>query len=656
MRRVYIILLLCCFNISQSGFSQSKYQPSKEIEEMLNQLHSATTEKEKLKAFVELAWMYRSVNTNIAKDYSDSTIILATKLKEYKSFWFGLNSKAEALRISGNLTEALKIHQLAFKLAETNHFTIKTAHSLNNIGLVLKRQRNPKEAIDYILKARNLYQSVHDTEGIITTSTNLGNCYYSLDDYKTSSKYHDEVISLSIPRKDYYSLGNAYTNLGHNYYYMGQKNKAKDSYYKGLEYREKYGGLSDLADSYSNYGYMVYEDGNYAEANNYFQKALAIDRHTGNKDRLLLVYKYISEMWVTKKDFESAYYYADSARIYKDSIINETNVSSLNEMSQKFDSEKKQLQIENLAKENTLKEKENSQQKLILIIVGIALIISVVLVFSVLKQYKEKKKANHIISEQKEVLEEKQKEIIDSITYAKHLQEAILPTEELIKEYLPQSFILYKPKDIVAGDFYWLEHKANLVFIAAADCTGHGVPGAMVSVVCSNALNRVVKEFNITDPGGILDKTRDLVLETFARSNKNVKDGMDISLCCINKTTKQIMWSGANNPLWYIENEELKEITADKQPIGKTENPKSFTTHSLSLKSGNYVYLFTDGYADQFGGPKGKKLKYKPFKELLIKNSNLSMNEQKLMLENAFNEWKGNLEQVDDICVIGIRI
>lgn len=655
MKRYYLTLLFLGI-LSISGIGQSKHEASKELEDMLNQLHSAKTEKEKLKAFVELAWMYRSVNTTIAKDYSDSTIRLATKLKEFKSCWFGLNSKAEALRISGNLTESLKFHQLALTLAETNHLTIKTAHSFNNIGLVLKRQENPKAAIEYIIKARDLYKSIHDTEGIITTSTNLGNCYYQLSDYETSNKYHNEVISLSEPINRFYSLGNAYTNLGHNYYYMNQKIKAKEYYYKGLLYREKYGDLSDLADSYSNYGYMIYEDGNYSLANEYFQKALTIDRHTGNKDRLLHVFKYISNMCLSKKDFESAYYYADSARIYKDSIINETNVSSLNEMSQKFDSEKKQLKIESLSTENSFKEKENKLQKVFLLVVGIALIISIILGVSVLKQYRDKKKANHIIIEQKEILEEKQKEIIDSITYAKHLQEAILPTEKIVKSFFPESFIFYKPKDIVAGDFYWLEHQEELIFIAAADCTGHGVPGAMVSVVCSNALNRVIKEFNITNPGAILDKTRELVLETFVRSDKDVKDGMDISLCCINSKTKQLLWSGANNPLWYIQNNEMKEITANKQSVGKTENPQSFITHQIQLQKGDSIYLFTDGFADQFGGPKGKKFKYKPFKELLLQNSNLTIEDQKQKLERAFNDWKLELEQVDDVCVIGIRI
>ncbi len=446
-------------------------------------------------------------------------------------------------------------------------------------------------------------------------------------------------------------------------------------------------------------------------------------------------------------------------------------------------------------------------------------------------------KANKMISAQKEeltkqkaVLEEKNKEILDSINYAKRLQEAILPPMSLIKQFFSDSFVLYKPKDIVAGDFYWmevahpqpfpkgkgvggaimkesnsyetadptsyellrefalknrnnptepelalwellkskklegykfrrqhiigqyiadfvclkkklvieidglihqmpdvkdsdesrtlwLEHKGysvirfkneevigytetvlgkisaklksmpdiaypqpfpkgreeshsskvlpigedlggagTIILIAAADCTGHGVPGALVSIVCSNALNRAVKEFHITEPGKILDKVRDLVLETFERSGSNVQDGMDISLCCINIKTNEALWSGANNSLWYFRNGVLNEVNADKQPIGKNDNPKPFTTHNLQLQKGDALYFFSDGYADQFGGPKGKKFKSGQMQELLIDNSAKPMEEQRTVLERTLNSWRGNLEQVDDIIVIGIRI
>jgi serine phosphatase RsbU (regulator of sigma subunit) len=266
------------------------------------------------------------------------------------------------------------------------------------------------------------------------------------------------------------------------------------------------------------------------------------------------------------------------------------------------------------------------------------------------------------IEKQKEVVEEKQKEIIDSINYAKRIQSAILAREEDIKQIYPDSFLLYKPKDIVAGDFYFFETTPTHVFYAAADCTGHGVPGALVSVVCSNALNRCVKEFGLTDPGQILDKTRELVVETFKKSGQEVKDGMDISLLVKELEKNIYSWAGANNPLWLIQtnpenNEvELLEIKANKQPIGLSEKPAPFTSHNLLLRKGDAVCLFTDGYADQFGGPEGKKFKYKPFKELLKNVYKISSSEQKVVLDTTIEEWKKGFEQIDDICVIGIRV
>lgn len=279
------------------------------------------------------------------------------------------------------------------------------------------------------------------------------------------------------------------------------------------------------------------------------------------------------------------------------------------------------------------------------------------------------------LNEQNLTLEEKQKEILDSIAYAKRLQEAILPSQSFVNKHLPESFMLYKPKDIVAGDFYWMHvfidetTNKEITLIAAADCTGHGVPGALVSVVCSNALNRTVTEFKIFEPAKILDKVRELVIETFERSDYDVKDGMDISMCSITKNDEEysIKWSGANNSLWYItpsfnsSNKEssitlLSEIKANKQPIGKTDNAKPFTQHQITLNKNDVIYLFTDGFADQFGGPKGKKLKSLAMKELLTSVSHKPMTTQKIEIETFFNNWKQDLEQVDDVCVIGIRL
>jgi serine phosphatase RsbU (regulator of sigma subunit) len=258
------------------------------------------------------------------------------------------------------------------------------------------------------------------------------------------------------------------------------------------------------------------------------------------------------------------------------------------------------------------------------------------------------------IQEQKEIVEEKSKEITDSIEYAKRIQSAILPPEKLVKEYLQESFILYKPKDIVAGDFYWFEQKDNMTMYAAADCTGHGVPGAMVSVVCNNSLNRSVREFGLTIPGKILTKTRELVIEEFEKSEEVVKDGMDIALCTIEGKT--LKYAGANNPLWLIRNGELLETKASKQPIGCYDNLEPYPTHTIELQKGDVIYTFSDGYADQFGGKKGKKFKAKALRELLLSIQDKSMEDQKIILDNAFENWKGDHDQVDDVCVIGVKV
>ena len=212
----------------------------------------------------------------------------------------------------------------------------------------------------------------------------------------------------------------------------------------------------------------------------------------------------------------------------------------------------------------------------------------------------------------------------------------------------------FKPKDIVAGDFYWVEQVGDTVLFAAADCTGHGVPGAMLSMLCNNALNRSVREYGITDPGKILDKTREIIIAEFEKSDEHVKDGMDISLCALNGN--KLLFASAYNLLWIIRNSDVIEIKGDRQPIGNSDNPQPFTTHSFELEKGDIFYIFSDGYVDQFGGKKGKKLKAKAFRELLLNMRDKPMDEQRENLDSAFESWRGELEQIDDVCVIGVKV
>lgn len=328
---------------------------------------------------------------------------------------------------------------------------------------------------------------------------------------------------------------------------------------------------------------------------------------------------------------------------------------------------------ERLAHEKELSKKQNV---IYLSVIGFIVLASSLLFF--IQANKRRKRLNSVlttkndlIKQQKEIVDEKNKSISDSINYARRLQSAILPTAEVIKGHLPNSFILYLPKDVVSGDFYWFHKKNNLTMIAAADCTGHGVPGALVSVVCSGALNRSVKEFGLTSPADILNKTRELVIDTFKSEDDKVEDGMDISLCVFDEKSKELSFAGANNPVWIIRKEGEKiiadseltegenilyEIKGDKQPIGHFDYGKDFSERVVALQENDAFYLFTDGYADQFGGEKNKKFKSAQLKKALLEMNTLNFEQQGEKLHTIFNNWKEGTEQIDDVCVIGFRI
>ncbi|MES2761199.1 MAG: SpoIIE family protein phosphatase [Bacteroidota bacterium] len=563
------------------------------------------------------------------------------------------------------------------------------------------------QALNYAKKSEELELQIADSSRISRGYVLRGAFYLDIKQYETA------IINFKIAEKRYKAVKD--TNaLGEVYFGIGNVYQEKKDFVNALKYYQLYndlveamhyegnnkfagkGGMADVYMIQKKYkeAFILHQ-----EAYEYYKKLNPL--LIGHYSRLLANDYYLSHdlkkaMMFANEALELAYklniaehiyrseklvYQIDSASgNYKDALIhyqkyltfkNKLNAEEVHKatVQEKFQNELTE-QKSSQDKKDAINAEENKKQAIVRNSFIVGFILLLLFALFIFRAYKNKQKANliitqqkaevekskHIIEEQKKEVDERQKEIIESITYAKRLQEAILPPQAFIDKHIPDNFILYKPKDLVAGDFYWAESINDLFFIAAADSTGHGVPGAMVSVVCSNALNRSVKEFNLTDTGKILDKTRELVLETFEKSLSEVKDGMDISLLCIDQKNKLVFWSGANNPLWYIQENELKEIKADKQPIGKTEYPKPFTTHSIDYKKDTIFYLFTDGFADQFGGPNGKKFKYKQFSDLLLKHTHLSQEEQSAIISNTFNNWKGSLEQVDDVCIIGVKI
>lgn len=308
------------------------------------------------------------------------------------------------------------------------------------------------------------------------------------------------------------------------------------------------------------------------------------------------------------------------------------------------------------------KDAEVSKQKTLKnsMLAGLALVLAFAVQFFRILQLK--KRDNKLLTKQKTELAQKNKEITDSIKAAKRLQKAILPSKEVIKRMFPESFVLYKPKDIVSGDFYWTVEKDRKSFIAAVDCTGHGVPGVTLSTLCYSILNSVVKTQGITEPAEILNESKKAIVSAFEESEEGeiIQDGMDIALCSVDHETNTFEYAGAFNSMYLARKnvEKMEEINADKMPVGfmKGKEGECFTNHDVELEKGDMIYIFSDGYQDQFGGPKNKKFSKKQFKNLLWDTKDKTVEEQKELIEKTLEQWQGKLEQIDDVLVIGIRI
>lgn len=593
--------------------------------------------------------------------------------------------------------EIIKICEMNLRVSDLKptqrFFKIKIAYAYTNLASYALSKANYAAAMNYLSKALKIEEQIKDKKGMANTTIVKGDVCEKAGEFDYAANHFKKAYEISLEIKDKETVANCLSRLGSLFYKNGGYDTALVYFLKAKIiydelHNDKFTGINERL------GFLYRKKLDYDKAMEYFKISLQSRESVRDTAGMSFDAQCIAHTLVLKKDFINALPYAKKAHDYaliekqpvlimhaantlrkvytnlnqpakalelyevyikaKDSVDSESNrkIVIKNHLQSEYEikTAKDSLRADEERKIATLEIEKQQTQKTGLYIGLVFVLIFAGIIFNRFR----------VTQKQKAVIENHQKDILDSITYAKRLQQAILPSESLIKQHLPDSFVLYKPKDIVAGDFYWLEKVGDLVLFAAADCTGHGVPGALVSVVCSNALNRAVLEFGITEPGKILDKTRELVIATFEKSGEEIKDGMDISICCLNEKTNEVSWAGANNPLWVYNSftKEIDEIKADKQPVGKYAENKPFNTRTAQLVSGDILYLFTDGFADQFGGPKGKKFMYKKMKELLLSNSNgrMLMSTQKEILDGCFNSWKGDLEQVDDVCVIGVKI
>ncbi|MGZ6539878.1 MAG: tetratricopeptide repeat protein, partial [Bacteroidia bacterium] len=618
-----------------------------------------TIDTTKVNLLTEICIAYQDVNPAKGLSYSREALELAERIKYNKGickadFWIGnyyreqLNN-SEALKYllraaaagescndlsqlsaiyntMGIIYNYLDQHDLSLKyflkvakIMEKLNKPKKLASAYNNIGIAYKDLKRYSKALEYYQKAYEVFQKTNFKRGIASVTSNLGIIYQILGDDKKALMYDELSMSTFREMKDTASESGILTNIGE--LYLGEKKyeKALDYYLKAMKTSEKYKTSVFKADAY---------DG-------------------------------LSKAYASMGNYKQAFYYKNRHQALKDSIHDEEGMREVQEMEKRLDNEKQEKEIEILKQKDeiqSLKVKSQSEKikKSNIIIYSVAGILLIVLIMSffIYKAYKQIQKTN-------QELAERRKEIQDSINYAKKIQEAMLPEVGLLKDHFIEGFGLYMPKDIVSGDFYWFNEFNGTVYFAAADCTGHGVPGAFMSMIGIDKLNQCLIDNKVENPSDILASLNISIKKALKQNDDSSisKDGMDIALCSFNKKTKTLNYAGANRPMWILRNKEMIEYKPTKASIaGFTDNAQVYAGHSIQVEKNDIIYIFTDGFADQFGGQNKKKYMSKLFKQTLIDIHELPMSKQELKLQSIFKEWKGSLEQIDDVLVLGFKV
>ena len=587
-----------------------------------------------------------------ALSYSKQAIELGTQLRLKNKIAKGYRLSSYIYRGLGNYALSMDCELSALKIYEESGDKKEIAASNDNIGALYVLQHNYPLALKNFYTSLKVYEELKDTAYIAGSYDFIANVLAYQQKNNEAQEYNFKSLHLYELKNDLDGMQRVNYNIGAIYVRQGEYHKGLEIYNKSLSIDIENRDDFNIALTYISMAECYLELSDYSKAVECADIALSIAKKISSKEQLQNTYRILASIAYATTDYKKGYEYLYFYAQYRDSLINEESLKQLSDLKTGYAVERKEVEMK------AVQEKEAAVFKTIIWAVLAVLLLIAVFATFITRAWQTTRKQKRIIEKQKLVVDEKQQEIISSITYAKRLQEAIIPPVELMSKHLPDSFVLYLPKDIVAGDFYWLEAVDDTIFIAAADCTGHGVPGAMVSVVCSNALNRAVKEFELRETGKILDKVTDLIIETFEKSNSEIKDGMDISLLAFDRKEHHLQWSGANNPLWYIVpgEEKVNEMKPNKQPVGKYDNRQPFITQIIPYVPGSVFYLFTDGFPDQFGGERNKKFLYKRFKDVLLAHSSKSLLEQESILRTEFQQWRGSIEQTDDVTVIGIKV
>lgn len=586
-------------------------------EEYIFALEKISSGKERIDFINKYAWDIRRSYPQKSLELASQTLELSGKIDYLSGLAYSYRCSGTAYYLLSFYEKALKDLQNAWELFKSlgNHHAEAT--TIRTIGNIYHSIDEDDKSIQHYRDALKITESLNDLQGTAYNLGNIGYVFQKKGNFEDALKYMNKTVEILTKINDLLGLADVLNNIGKVYFAKKNFNLAKPCFSDSLEKSRQIHHLRGMANAGTNIGNCYTHEENFEKALEYHGEALKAAGEMGEKLLVSEILNNISYSYERAGNLENALVYFKKYEDVKSEMLKNVSKTTINTIRAQFD----------LEKEKTEKE-----------------------------LYRIK---NIELADAYRQIEEKNKDITDSIYYAKRIQDAILPGREFIKRIFPDSFVFFRPRDIVSGDFFWSAQIHDIFLFAVADCTGHGVPGAFMSLIGNDYLTQIISDSEVTTPGKALAMLDAKISRNLNRKDETIKtrDGMDIALCAYYASSGMLQYAGARRPLLLIRNGVMEVYKPDTFSIGGIDQvSKIFKDHTICLKKNDALYLFTDGYTDQFGGLKEKKFKLQKLKELLLKIYDKPMEEQEQIIQYEISGWQGNLQQVDDILVTGIKM
>jgi len=654
MRHLYcIIFLSLCF-------AQVHAQNADSLESRLDQVEG----KEKAIVLNELYKLYLNNNPIKALSYTRQALTLSEKIDDPSGMASSYNNMGVIYKNQGSLDKALQSYISALRIQEDNKFVDAIAYTYSNIGTVYSLKGEYDKALEYFNQANDQFKSINHDLRIIGSLNNIGNVYEAKGEYAKALEYYLESLKYYEELGDNSQAFVPFNNIGNIYYMRGNIASAMAYYQSALDLERFNNDKNGETNALHNIGSAFKKQNKLDTALSYFNEALNIAQETDNKRLLSIIYRSLAETYFAKEDMLMAYSFLSLHTTANESFYNMESNKQIADLENALELEKKEAEIRELTVTNDLQQLQLKNDRIIIIsgillsIIGVGLTIIIYRENKVIRRNKmQLERQKNELESKNLIIEEKNSNITESIAYAKSVQKS-LQNYKISDDKKERSFIFHKPKDIVSGDFYWYTEKDDKVIIVAADCTGHGVAGAFMTIVGITGLEGIVNRNHIFSPSKILSKLNEQVETSLSQSGKDISDhSMDLAVCCIDYKSEVLKFAGANRPLYYVKNGALEQIKGSKINIGDRGNDKlTFAEHEIGFSEADMVYMFSDGYVDQFGGGFDKKFMPKRLRNLLKKIASEPLNNQRELVAREFESWKDGKEQTDDVLLMGFRI